>query len=383
MAEINLKYNRRLDALVLKPGKRDVVSYRLATRLSTSDAPELLHLWREDADAGVFYYGVAGLSRLDVFTKRPLSLVQYRTMLESLHAVMDLCVREGLPQGNVCFDASCVYVDERGAMRFAFVPFECVDGVGSALDLLLHLSGRGVRMVLPQDESARQAVADFARSRSVLPAADLGAFLAERFGLSSCAPAAPVSGLVGGSGSLGYTGGTGSTGATGVAKKSMTFNPVAMMAGAPLRQDVARGVAAEVAGTVESGPLANVAETSLLGGGGMPCEEGVAADVERIPSARRAVVLVRESDGATYMLPDAPVVLGRSQTCDITIAGNSALSRRHARLDPVGLTLTDLGSANGTFVGGVRLAPQACVPLAVGATFTLADEGFHIAARWP
>lgn len=383
MAGINLKYNRRLDALVLKPGKRDVVSYRLATWLSTSDVPELLHLWREDADAGVFYYGVAGLSRLDVFTKRPLSLVQYRTMLESLHAVMDLCVREGLPQGNVCFDASCVYVDERGAMRFAFVPFECVDGVGSALDLLLHLSGRGVRMVLPQDESARQAVADFARSRSVLPATDLGTFLAERFGLSACAGAVPEGGLVGGSGSLGYTGGTGSTGATGVAKKSMTFNPVAMMAGAPLRQDVARGVAAEVAGTVESGPLANVAETSLLGGGGAVREDGVSAGAEPVASSKPVVVLVREADGATYMLPDAPVVLGRSQTCDVTIAGNGALSRRHAQLDPVALTLTDLGSANGTFVGGVRLAPQACVPLAVGATFTLADEGFHIAARWP
>ena len=219
MAEINLKYNRRLDALVLKPGKRDVVSYRLATRLSASDAPELLHLWREDADAEVFYYGVAGLSRLDVYTKRPLSLVQYRTMLESLYAVMNLCVREGLPQGNVCFDTSCVYVDERGAMRFAFVPFERVDGAGSALDLLLYLGGQEVRMVLPQDESARQAVADFARSRSVLPAADLGTFLAERFGLSSCAPAAPVSGLVGGSGSLGYAGGTGTTGATGAANK--------------------------------------------------------------------------------------------------------------------------------------------------------------------
>lgn len=381
MAGINLKYNRRLDALVLKPGKRDVVSYRLATWLSTSDVPELLHLWREDADAGVFYYGVAGLSRLDVFTKRPLSLVQYRTMLESLHAVMDLCVREGLPQGNVCFDASCVYVDERGAMRFAFVPFECVDGAGSALDLLLHLSGRGVRMVLPQDESARRAVADFARSRSVLPAADLGAFLAERFGLSSCAPAAPVSGLVGGSGSLGYTGGTGSTGATGVAKKSMTFNPVAMMAGAPLRQDVARGVAAEVAGTVESGPLANVAETSLLGGGGAVREDGVSAGAEPVASSKPVVVLVREADGATYMLPDAPVVLGRSQTCDITIAGNSALSRRHARLDPVGLTLTDLGSANGTFVDGARLSPQVSTPLAIGAMLTLANEGFRVVVR--
>ena len=381
MAEINLKYNRRLDALVLKPGKRDVVSYRLATRLSASDAPELLHLWREDADAEVFYYGVAGLSRLDVYTKRPLSLVQYRTMLESLYAVMNLCVREGLPQGNVCFDTSCVYVDERGAMRFAFVPFERVDGAGSALDLLLYLGGQEVRMVLPQDESARQAVADFARSRSVLPAADLGTFLAERFGLSTCAGAVPEGGLVGGSGSLGYTGGTGYAGTTGAAKKPMTFDPVAMMTGVSLQRDVAHGVATEVAGTVESGPLANVAETSLLGGGGMPCEEGVAADVERIPSARRAVVLVRAADGATYTLPDAPVVLGRSQTCDIAIAGNSALSRRHARLDPVGLTLTDLGSANGTFVGGVRLAPQVSAPLAIGAMFTLANESFYLEQR--
>ena len=381
MAEINLKYNRRLDALVLKPGKRDVVSYRLATRLSASDAPELLHLWREDADAEVFYYGVAGLSRLDVYTKRPLSLVQYRTMLESLYAVMDLCVREGLPQGNVCFDTSCVYVDERGAMRFAFVPFERVDGAGSALDLLLYLGGQEVRMVLPQDESVRQAVADFARSRSVLPATDLGTFLAERFGLSTCAGAVPEGGLVGGSGSLGYTGGTGYTGTTGAAKKPMTFDPVAMMTGVSLQRDVAHGVATEVAGTVESGPLANVAETSLLGGGEAVREDGVPAGAELATSAKPVMALVRAADGATYTLPDAPVVLGRSQTCDITIAGNSALSRRHARLDPVGLTLTDLGSANGTFVGGVRLAPQISMPLDIGTMFTLANEGFRVVVR--
>lgn len=381
MAEINLKYNRRLDALVLKPGKRDVVSYRLATRLSTSDFPELLRLWREDADAGVFYYGVTGFSRLDAFARRPISLAQYRTMLESLYAVMDLCVREGLPQGNVCFDTSCVYVDERGAMRFAFVPFERVDGAGSALDLLLYLGGQEVRMVLPQDESARQAVADFARSRSVLPATDLGTFLAERFGLSTCAGAVPEGGLVGGSGSLGYTGGTGYAGTTGAAKKPMTFDPVAMMTGVSLQRDVAHGVATEVAGTVESGPLANVAETSLLGGGEAVREDGVPAGAELATSAKPVMALVRESDGATYTLPDAPVVLGRSQTCDITIAGNSALSRRHAQLDPAGLTLTDLGSANGTFVGGVRLAPQISMPLDIGTMFTLANEGFRVVVR--
>lgn len=63
------------------------------------------------------------------------------------------------------------------------------------------------------------------------------------------------------------------------------------------------------------------------------------------------------------------------------VCANSVLSRRHARLDPVGLTLTDLGSANGTFVGGARLAPQVSAPLAIGAMFTLANEGFHIEAE--
>lgn len=53
MAGINLKYNWSLDALVLKPGKRDVVSYRLATRLFTSDVPELLHLWRSVPSRGL------------------------------------------------------------------------------------------------------------------------------------------------------------------------------------------------------------------------------------------------------------------------------------------------------------------------------------------
>ena len=236
-------------------------------------------------------------------------------------------------------------------------------------------------MVLPQDESARQAVADFARSRSVLPATDLGTFLAERFGLSTCAGAVPEGGLVGGSGSLGYTGGTGYTGTTGAAKKPMTFDPVAMMTGVSLQRDVAHGVATEVAGTVESGPLANVAETSLLGGGEAVREDGVPAGAELATSAKPVMALVRAADGATYTLPDAPVVLGRSQTCDITIAGNSALSRRHARLDPVGLTLTDLGSANGTFVGGVRLAPQISMPLDIGTMFTLANEGFRVVVR--
>jgi hypothetical protein len=48
--------------------------------------------------------------------------------------------------------------------------------------------------------------------------------------------------------------------------------------------------------------------------------------------------------------------LGRSRTNAITLS-DSKISRNHARLEPVRSTyiLTDLGSANGTFVNGVRI----------------------------
>lgn len=202
MAKINLKYSRRLDALVLKPGKRDTVSYRLVSRLASVRSPALLGIERSDSadEDAPFYYGVADLARLDAFLSRPLSLVQFRCLLESLRAVMELCVGEGLPQGNVCFDPACVFVDGSGAMRFAFVPFERVDGAGSALELLEYLSRRRVRMVLPQDEAVRDEVANFASSVSVLSAADFSAFLEARFGVHGGGAVSGGEGASGGGG---------------------------------------------------------------------------------------------------------------------------------------------------------------------------------------
>jgi pSer/pThr/pTyr-binding forkhead associated (FHA) protein len=53
-------------------------------------------------------------------------------------------------------------------------------------------------------------------------------------------------------------------------------------------------------------------------------------------------------------------------------------SRQHASIDvaPAGALLTDLGSANGTYVDGVRLtAPR---PLAGGETVTFGDVPFQV-----
>lgn len=61
--------------------------------------------------------------------------------------------------------------------------------------------------------------------------------------------------------------------------------------------------------------------------------------------------------GRTFLIPaDRPVIIGRTENCDITIPGTH-LSRRHAELNIIGsqLFVRDLGSANGTYLNESRV----------------------------
>ena len=65
---------------------------------------------------------------------------------------------------------------------------------------------------------------------------------------------------------------------------------------------------------------------------------------------------------------DGPrVVIGRSQGCDVRLPDVS-VSQRHASLRSKGghYTIVDEGSANGTFVGGIRLSPRSPRDLRTG-----------------
>ncbi|HVY48887.1 MAG TPA: sigma 54-interacting transcriptional regulator, partial [Minicystis sp.] len=95
------------------------------------------------------------------------------------------------------------------------------------------------------------------------------------------------------------------------------------------------------------------------------------APLSRRPRAAHVAVLL---DGgiAAHLLPKSGrVVLGRSTDCDVVIE-HPSVSRRHAVLH-VGPTmrLEDLGSSNGTRVGGVALAPRKPAKIAPGALVEL------------
>ncbi len=55
-----------------------------------------------------------------------------------------------------------------------------------------------------------------------------------------------------------------------------------------------------------------------------------------------------------------PIVLGRDRESDVHLDGDEFASARHARIDPRpdGVSVSDLGSTNGTFVNGERVTAE-------------------------
>ena len=94
-------------------------------------------------------------------------------------------------------------------------------------------------------------------------------------------------------------------------------------------------------------------------------------DVRDMKGAPLALLVVGDSTVQSIALPArGAVVIGRARECEVSI-GDSSVSRRHARLHVSPLQLEDLGSANGTRVGGRRLAKGEPAELAPGDAFTL------------
>jgi predicted component of type VI protein secretion system len=97
------------------------------------------------------------------------------------------------------------------------------------------------------------------------------------------------------------------------------------------------------------------------------------------PASFRLVMRTGPNPGTAFELDKEVMLIGRDVTNEIMI-GDAEVSRQHARLTRTegGYVLEDLGSTNGTFVGGERLmAPRVLNPsdlVGLGETVTLTYE---------
>ncbi len=95
-------------------------------------------------------------------------------------------------------------------------------------------------------------------------------------------------------------------------------------------------------------------------------------------------VLNISSDGGIYkyLLKPGKTIIGRTTICDIMLIADN-VSRRHAQVEVTteGVTLMDLGSANGTVLGDVELPPRKRTSLLSGKTFHVGQFDFSISAH--
>jgi DNA-binding NtrC family response regulator/pSer/pThr/pTyr-binding forkhead associated (FHA) protein len=90
--------------------------------------------------------------------------------------------------------------------------------------------------------------------------------------------------------------------------------------------------------------------------------------------AARALYVTSPSGGSRFILPEGFVRLGRSGDCSIVV-DDPRVSRSHAALHvATDVKLTDLGSANGTFVDEQRILPGSARQLAPGHAFFIGDS---------
>lgn len=103
---------------------------------------------------------------------------------------------------------------------------------------------------------------------------------------------------------------------------------------------------------------------------------GTESDTERGP----ALFELHDTNGNIYTLPAGDSILGRGEV-DLSIA-DGYLSRRHALFSaaPGSLSLSDLGSANGSFVSDVKLIREVPHELQDGQKFTLGKLDFVVKA---
>lgn len=428
--------DRRSGAKTLQvtAGKRETLEYAQAEWLRGAPDRCLLPFDYDSAGAEArFYYDVTGMERLPRFLRAKVTSGQYVGMLRTVYDVLDLCTRKGYATSSVCFDPSAVYVDEQGAIAFAFVPLSGVgerdgDSPRALLGYLGSLSHVG--FVVAEDERHVRAVDDFVRRTQVLSISALREFLVAQFGLS----------LEGGSGSLGgspavpfsapsqyeVTGGGALldmvgmlsrrasaqevTAAQSVAQRArdgvagasptaasrvMAVAPVAPEAAPEPGPAVATEPGAEQEPEPEPEPVsapespaaapapepsgASHGETTYFGRGAVSFAAGFSTAREAM--GQTSFSLERERDGKRFKLDlSAPRTVGRSVTSDVTLDGNSNLSRCHVRIsrDGDGFEIRDLASLNGTTVRGRRLEAEGSGHVDVGERFLLADEAVRI-----
>ena len=336
-----------------------------------------------ETEKSLISYDVNGLVSMRKFVKRHvITGPEYISMLTDLACVYGCCTfgpDRQFWQRSLLFDSKHVFINANAQLRFVFMP---LDGIPFTLDssplILLRLLSdtKKLKFATPNDVALAQSLASFALNER-----DTFSFNAYRgFLRRECGIEINPDGTVGNQanqvqGEVPVGGGWNPPPANqppyvnnGVAPNVPNNAVTTNRAVAPSLGDLVGQVPPAQYGRQQR-PVQPGRQQRVV-----PGQRNVPQMPPQPPRQGPRYALYRVSTGETYYFTvGQQVVLGRGSTCTPQILGNPKLSREHARILAANnrITLTDLGSTNGTYVNGHPLEANKATPIPLGQHFYL------------
>ena len=276
-------------------------------------------------DGATLHYDVRGLVSLKSFVRRHvLDEIAFTRLLVGVQKVLEACGAQRMPTELVLFDPAFVFVDNQALPYFVLTPLDNVPfTVGNSPLSMLNLLGnpRKLSFTSPAAEMISAKLETFVLNQNnVFSANDFRTFMHDQCGIAGT-------------------------------QRQDTRNPV----------------------PIYTGTLGKSGETELRMWSGV----GDQWQKPAFSVGSRRCMLERLRTGETYPLASGVQLgIGRGSKNAIQLTGNPKLSRNHVVIYCSGNTvsITDLGSANGTWINGRRLNPNVRVSISLGQRFSLANE---------
>jgi hypothetical protein len=413
---------------------------RLEARLSANEQPDLsiIENWKPLTDdpllplacrakgaRSVIVYETSGLMSLNGFLRAKLSSLQFAMLAKSLYSAYCRCAEAGLDASGLLLAPESVFVETHlPALRFAYLPLKAPPAQDKTAFDLLDFLATNASFVNPEDAFAKDLLLKYIRSNTVFMLSDFVAYLREAGvcdkGDGSLRKSSQVrhseldseSQIAGqeiagqarndGFGSFYTACGPLLSHAQHVTEEDRppchtpchtpkAYDFVAKQTGIASKQDsLAALKPAEQAFSLATQPT----EKGAAAG---PLRDEWQADRTAAAGADRAAAhlevdrgtvhlshelrLVQRRTGASFCVPETgEAALGRSESCEFTIGGNSNVSRRHAVVSSSGgaVFVCDAGSSNGSHISraGEKIELAAGEPAALlrGDVLWLSDE---------
>jgi len=368
--------------LSLEADRGDELAYVDAERVHRGDLDPFIPFTYDHSGKGFeFTYYLGECLSISQILKAPLSPEFFRNALGSLLHMMQVCETNGLSRMRVMHSCEHVFYNPLlGTLAFVYVPLRSYVASQGEADLISRICS--APMADASDQQFAVALWDFAHRTTLMTSVALETFL-QRWGMQTS-----------------RTPNTRTRRASAVigidhrADYGWDFVRQARQAGQDIPQsggavsssnpesasstsgnDAEPNGAAAVANTAGS-PLGPTAQPA----GSPERHRGKAAEKATPPLARESISLKRLSTGMVYEFGKGAFVIGRSSDCTLSLPDAIGVSRKHASIgyDGKRCTLRDLGSKNGIFIDGKRIAPDDAVPLSIGSRFALGEEQFQL-----